>query len=546
MLPQFSLHKKIRVYFLQRVIQRGKSISSIDSSRMIPTIDQVSSCKRWFSSSIVSNTTESTCNSPDSHNDWSFLDTFSDCAVMGSDRGTVVYVAVCEDKQQIKQKVSNSSNTFTGKVKFDSAVNGSGSGSGAGLSGSESGSMSLVVDFRERAASRRSIIDSPTHREKGDSDEELLAGQRIARILRPSFHPSYLGTVQVTVTVHALGEGNPTALAVNLASLALLKAGLPWGNSYGCTSHGLSAFIAYRLVNGSWTLHLPETIKSKHANDVSQNNYHGKSSVFVANDLDAGVVTVNDTQYGEVMVVTCGHNCENDIKYIELLPTSAPIPWSGFLPVIDKTQLRLKEGRVHETNTGLSLSYDSLGELIAHQSRRLCELQNRALDKFRHTPNDVYSLKLQTQIGRVTSSDKGLDKHGDILKRNALKLWVPVISEWLSRLHPNPFSNKIASYLGLHLYSALGCDIREFSMVSGCENIELPNLPSLQFPTETLPDDFLNSDLVNTVLHSSIRSTACKHINASRHINASSQISELDVIKTAHGSAQLHNATRYN
>ncbi len=87
----------------------------------------------------------------------------------------------------------------------------------------------LTVDYEERFYAAGAILGSRfMRRESRPSEEAILSGRVVDRTIRPLF-PQYLrNEVQVIITILALDEDDPDAIAVNAASLALATSDIPW------------------------------------------------------------------------------------------------------------------------------------------------------------------------------------------------------------------------------------------------------------------------------------------------------------------------------
>ncbi|MBC7836362.1 polyribonucleotide nucleotidyltransferase [Acetobacteraceae bacterium] len=88
----------------------------------------------------------------------------------------------------------------------------------------------LTVDYEERFYAAGAILGSRFMRREGrPSEQAILSGRVVDRTIRPLF-PQYIrNEVQVIITVLALDEEDPDAIAVNAASLALSTSDIPWG-----------------------------------------------------------------------------------------------------------------------------------------------------------------------------------------------------------------------------------------------------------------------------------------------------------------------------
>lgn len=101
--------------------------------------------------------------------------------------------------------------------------------------------LPLTVDYRARMSAFGLIPEGTRRREKSPgSDDEILVARFIDRAIRPLFPSGYVEEVQVTVTNHATdGVHDPTVLALNATSAALLRSKQPWFGPVGCVRVGL-------------------------------------------------------------------------------------------------------------------------------------------------------------------------------------------------------------------------------------------------------------------------------------------------------------------
>ncbi len=106
--------------------------------------------------------------------------------------------------------------------------------------GATSSFLPLTVDYRSRAYAFGTIPKTSSRRERHGSDEETLVSRAIDRAMRPLFAKGYIGQVQLIITTHSAdGVHDPVVASVNAASLALLRANLPWSGPVGCVRVGL-------------------------------------------------------------------------------------------------------------------------------------------------------------------------------------------------------------------------------------------------------------------------------------------------------------------
>jgi polyribonucleotide nucleotidyltransferase len=101
------------------------------------------------------------------------------------------------------------------------------------------GFFNLTVDYAEKFYAAGKILGSRFLRREGrPSEDAVLASRVIDRTLRPLFDQSMRHAVQIIVTVISVDENDPTILAVNAASLALLVSDIPWQGPVGCVRVG--------------------------------------------------------------------------------------------------------------------------------------------------------------------------------------------------------------------------------------------------------------------------------------------------------------------
>jgi polyribonucleotide nucleotidyltransferase len=101
------------------------------------------------------------------------------------------------------------------------------------------GFFNLTVDYVEKFYAAGKILGSRYVRREGKpSEEAILASRVIDRTLRPLFDQSIHNAVQVIVTVISVDDNDPTILAINAASLALLVSDIPWNGPVGAVRIG--------------------------------------------------------------------------------------------------------------------------------------------------------------------------------------------------------------------------------------------------------------------------------------------------------------------
>lgn len=101
------------------------------------------------------------------------------------------------------------------------------------------GFFNLTVDYAERFYASGKILGSRFQRREGKpSDEAILVSRVIDRTLRPLFDQNIRHAVQVIVTVISVDDNDPTPLAINAASLALMVSNIPWAGPVGSVRVG--------------------------------------------------------------------------------------------------------------------------------------------------------------------------------------------------------------------------------------------------------------------------------------------------------------------
>lgn len=111
--------------------------------------------------------------------------------------------------------------------------------------------LPLTVDYRSRAYAFGKLPVNPKKRERHGDDDEILVARFVDRAVRPLFPKGYVNDVQLTITSHAVDAVNdPTVLAVNAASFALMQSKQPWNGPIGCVRVGLvdNKFVVNPLV----------------------------------------------------------------------------------------------------------------------------------------------------------------------------------------------------------------------------------------------------------------------------------------------------------
>ncbi|HEU5114953.1 MAG TPA: polyribonucleotide nucleotidyltransferase, partial [Candidatus Paceibacterota bacterium] len=120
----------------------------------------------------------------------------------------------------------------------------------------------LVVDYEERFYAGGKIGGSRFVRREGrPSDEAILSGRIIDRTIRPLFDQHIRHEVQVVITVLALGKGDPDALGVIAASLAIGTSRIPWNGPASCAKICRSKGSTEFIVNPSWMTRDDESIE---------------------------------------------------------------------------------------------------------------------------------------------------------------------------------------------------------------------------------------------------------------------------------------------
>jgi len=101
------------------------------------------------------------------------------------------------------------------------------------------GFFNLTVDYMEKFYAAGKILGSRfTRREGKPSNEAVLASRAIDRTIRPLFDQSLKHAVQVIITVISVDDSDPSILAINAASLALVVSNIPWRGPIGAVRIG--------------------------------------------------------------------------------------------------------------------------------------------------------------------------------------------------------------------------------------------------------------------------------------------------------------------
>ncbi len=97
----------------------------------------------------------------------------------------------------------------------------------------------LSVEFEEKFYAAGQILGSRFMRREGrPSDEAVLSARVVDRTIRPLFDQTIRQSVQVVITVLAMGDEDPDTLGVIGASLALSVSDIPWGGPIGAVRIG--------------------------------------------------------------------------------------------------------------------------------------------------------------------------------------------------------------------------------------------------------------------------------------------------------------------
>lgn len=97
----------------------------------------------------------------------------------------------------------------------------------------------LSVEFEEKFYAAGQILGSRFQRREGrPSDEAVLSARVVDRTIRPLFNQTIRQSVQVVVTVLAMGDEDPDTLGVIGASLALSVSDIPWDGPVGAVRIG--------------------------------------------------------------------------------------------------------------------------------------------------------------------------------------------------------------------------------------------------------------------------------------------------------------------
>ena len=115
------------------------------------------------------------------------------------------------------------------------------------------GYFPLSVEFEEKFYAAGQILGSRFIRREGRPSEEAILSARIVdRTIRPLFPPQLRASVQVVVTVLALGDDDPDVLGVIGASLALATSDIPWNGPVGAVRIGRKRGGGAVLINPTY------------------------------------------------------------------------------------------------------------------------------------------------------------------------------------------------------------------------------------------------------------------------------------------------------
>lgn len=111
----------------------------------------------------------------------------------------------------------------------------------------------LSVEFEEKFYAAGQILGSRFQRREGrPSDEAILSARIIDRTIRPLFDQSLRRSIQVVVTVLAMGEDDPDVLGVIGASLALSVSDIPWNGPVGAVRIGRTKTTDETIINPTY------------------------------------------------------------------------------------------------------------------------------------------------------------------------------------------------------------------------------------------------------------------------------------------------------
>jgi polyribonucleotide nucleotidyltransferase len=111
----------------------------------------------------------------------------------------------------------------------------------------------LSVEFEERFYAAGAILGSRFMRREGRPSEEAILSARIVdRTIRPLFDQTMRHSVQVVITVLAMGEDDPDVLAVIGSSLALGISDIPWNGPVGAVRIGRDRATATVRINPTY------------------------------------------------------------------------------------------------------------------------------------------------------------------------------------------------------------------------------------------------------------------------------------------------------
>lgn len=114
--------------------------------------------------------------------------------------------------------------------------------------------LPLSVEFEEKFYAAGAILGSRFQRREGrPSEEAILSARMVDRTIRPLFDQSLRHSVQVVITVVAMGDVDPDVLGILGASIAVSVSPIPWGGPVGAVRIGRQRDTGNLISNPGYT-----------------------------------------------------------------------------------------------------------------------------------------------------------------------------------------------------------------------------------------------------------------------------------------------------
>ena len=175
----------------------------------------------------------------------------------------------------------------------------------------DGGWFPLSVEFEERFYAAGKILGGQyTRREGRPSENAVLSGRIVDRTIRPLFDQRMRYSVQVVITVLALGDEAPDTMAVNAASLALATSDIPWngpvcavriGAKTGGKTYEINPSFEYRKENSALDLLICGKDNTINMVEVGA---HEVSEDFVLKGMEEGLAVIKAFQTWQKTIVS--------------------------------------------------------------------------------------------------------------------------------------------------------------------------------------------------------------------------------------------------